>query len=93
MRAVADERLPGLAGELVRSVGCHYDLTPDRDFALGAVPGTEDRVLIAAGFSGHGFKFVPVIGEVLADLVETGATRFDLDFLSPRRFRSSEAGH
>ena len=86
MRAAVADRLPGVADGIVRSVPCLYDLTPDLGFLLGFAPGLDSRVVLAAGFSGHGFKFVPVIGEVVADLVTTGATPFDLDFLSPARF-------
>ena len=85
MESVLADRLPGVAGHL-RSVPCLYDLTPDHDFALGVVPELESRVVVAAGFSGHGFKFVPVVGEVVADLVTTGGTAYDLGFLSPTRF-------
>ncbi len=80
------ERLPGVAGSPLRTVGCLYELTPDHDFLLGLVPGCDERVVVAAGFSGHGFKFVPVVGEVVADLVTSGGTAFDLVFLSPARF-------
>ena len=86
MRAAVADRLPGVAGEVVRSVPCLYALTPDHNFTLGFAPELEPRVVVAAGFSGHGFKFVPVIGEVVADLVTRGQTDFDLDFLSPARF-------
>jgi sarcosine oxidase len=86
MRAAIADRLPGLAGGVVRSVPCLYDLTPDHNFLLGLAPGTDSRVVVAAGFSGHGFKFVPVLGEVVADLVIGGETAFDLEFLSPDRF-------
>jgi len=44
------------------------------------------NVAIACGFSGHGFKFAPVIGEVLADLASDGATTLPIGFLSPKRF-------
>ena len=86
MRAAVADRLPGVASGTVRSVPCLYDLTPDLGFLLGFAPGLDSRVVLAAGFSGHGFKFVPVVGEVVADLVTTGATPFDLAFLSPTRF-------
>lgn len=78
--------LPSVAGRHLRSVGCSYALTPDHDFVLGIAPGCDERVVVAAGFSGHGFKFVPVIGEVVADLVIAGETPYDLDFLAPTRF-------
>ena len=44
------------------------------------------NVVIAAGFSGHGFKFTPVIGQALADLALDGRTDLPIDFLSLRRF-------
>jgi sarcosine oxidase len=44
-------------------------------------------VVLAVGFSGHGFKFSPVVGEVVADLVTEGRSRLDIGFLSPDRFR------
>jgi sarcosine oxidase len=53
---------------------------------IGLLPGTGERVVVAAGFSGHGFKFTPVVGEVLADLATTGATPHPIDFLTPTRF-------
>jgi sarcosine oxidase len=41
---------------------------------LGSIP----QVVLACGFSGHGFKFVPVVGEIVADLVQTGTTPHDI---------------
>ena len=72
--------LPG-AGHAVRSKTCLYTLTPDRDFVLDAVPGHES-VLVALGV-GHGFKFSPTIGRLLADLAVRGETAADL---APFRF-------
>ena len=51
-----------------------YTTTPDEHFVLTTHPQHPD-VVIAAGFSGHGFKFMPVMGEIIADLVVDGATR------------------
>jgi sarcosine oxidase len=42
-------------------------------------------VAVACGFSGHGFKFAPVIGEALADLATDGKTTLPIGFLSPTR--------
>ncbi len=47
-------------------VTCTYTSTPDAVFVLERV----GPVALGAGFSGHGFKFAPVIGRVLADLVD-----------------------
>jgi sarcosine oxidase len=43
------------------------------------------RTWVACGFSGHGFKFMPVIGEALADLATGGATSLPIGFLDSRR--------
>lgn len=87
MRGVLGPRLPALAAQRqVRSVGCLYDLTPDHDFVVGWAPGHDDRVALVAGTSGHGFKFVPVLGELLADLVTGRPSGYDLGFLAPGRF-------
>jgi sarcosine oxidase len=86
MLDVLDERIPGLAGPLVDARVCMYTMTPDEDFVLGWLPGGMGRVAIAAGFSGHGFKFTPVVGEVLADLTTFGGTDLPIQFLSPSRF-------
>ena len=61
--------LPG-SGPPVRSMRCQYTLTPDRDFVLGPVPGHR-RSSSALG-AGHGFKFAPTFGRILADLATTG---------------------
>lgn len=76
--------LPGLGSRVVRSVDCAYTLTPSEDPYVGRHPHHE-RVLLACGFSGHGFKLTPVLGEVLADLAVDGSTAYDLGFLSPGR--------
>ena len=80
--------LPGLAGDCATSKVCMYPGTPDDDFMLGVQPGSAGRVVLALGFSGHGFKFVPVVGEIVADLVIDGSTRHDIGFLAPERFAS-----
>jgi sarcosine oxidase len=66
-----------------------YTLTPDEHFVIGRHPAHE-RVVVACGFSGHGFKFVPVVGEILADLAVDGATAHPLSLFDPLRFRSLE---
>lgn len=74
-RTAVDELLPGLGGDPVHSAVCLYAETPDRDFAIDRIPGGS----VACGFSGHGFKFAPVVAEVAADLVEGGTPAFDLE--------------
>ena len=87
--ATLGELLPGLGTDHRRSAECWYTLTPDENFVIGPHP-LADRVFVACGFSGHGFKFTPVVGEVLADLVADGSTRFDLSLFDPRRFDRRE---
>jgi len=66
-----------------------YSLTPDRDFVIDAVP-EHPAALVAIG-GGHGFKFAPVIGEVLADIVQGMPPRFDLQPSVMYRMLQSEA--
>lgn len=66
--------LPHLPGAFLRAATCLYTTTPDSHFVVGQHPG-HAQVAIACGFSGHGFKFAPVIGEILADLVCDGHSR------------------
>ena len=87
MRAVLAERLPALAQGSVVSATCRYTMTPDEHFVIGHLPGTDGRVSVAAGFSGHGFKFLPVVGEILADLAIDGATDAPIALFDPSRFR------
>jgi sarcosine oxidase len=78
--------LPGLAGQpsdaarIMASSTCLYSMTPDEHFILDVHP-EQSNVVFAAGFSGHGFKFAPVIGEVMADLALDGRTQVPIGFL------------
>ena len=62
-----------------------YAMTPDEDFILDSHPAHRN-VCIAAGFSGHGFKFGSVIGEILADLAQYRQTRHNIELFSHERF-------
>ena len=66
---------------------CLYTNTPDENFILDFLPGYDQQVVIAAGFSGHGFKFVSVVGEIMADLSMKGKTHLPIDFLNAKRFK------
>ena len=80
LAGIMGEILPG-SGRPVRSLRCQYALTPDRDFVLDRVPG-HPSVVVGLG-AGHGFKFAPTIGRLLADLAtgerETISPTFALD--------------
>lgn len=84
---LAARYLPGLAGPMPGALDrlssiktCLYTMTPDTDFIVDRHP-EHDNVWFAAGFSGHGFKFAPVIGAALAELSLTGSTSLPVDFL------------
>jgi len=66
LQRYAREWLPGVDSESFVPISCTYTTTPDENFVLDRV----GPVVVAAGFSGHGFKFVPTVGRILADLVE-----------------------
>ncbi len=84
LRGILDEYFPGCAGNLVQTRTCMYTNSPDGHFIVGSHPA-RDRVSIACGLSGHGFKFSSVLGEILADLALEGRTSLPIRFLSPQR--------
>lgn len=80
--------LPAVGEDIIATRQCLYTNSPDEHFVIDHLPGSDGRVIVACGFSGHGFKFVPVVGEVLADLAETGRTDLPIAFLRYDRFQS-----
>ena len=77
--------LPSGAGPLLASRICLYTNSPDGHFIIDRHPASKNAT-IACGFSGHGFKFASVMGEILADLATTGASPLPIGFLSLDRF-------
>ena len=77
------ERVPALLGPMRDYATCMYTLTPDEHFVIAKHP-THPQVVLASPCSGHGFKFTPVIGEVLADLAMHGRTNHDISLFSLR---------
>jgi sarcosine oxidase len=84
--AVLERHMPGAHGTVTATLTCLYTMTPDKHFVIDKHPH-DPHIVYACGFSGHGFKFAPVIGEVLTDLVTDGRTTQPVDFLSAARFR------
>ena len=84
LRRRARTLFPQLTGPLVRAATCLYASAADDHFVLGSLPETP-QVVVGYGFSGHGFKFVPVVGQILADLVEHGRTAHDLSLFDLER--------
>jgi sarcosine oxidase len=85
-RAFLRLHLPQIDGPCRRASVCIYTLTPDRHFLIDVHPD-HPNVALAAGFSGHGFKFAPVVGEILADLAEKDRTDLPIGLFSLKRFR------
>jgi sarcosine oxidase len=78
--------VPDADGALLDSRVCMFTNTPDQHFLIDRHQ-RHPQVLIAAGFSGHGYKFCSVVGEILADLAVDGDTDHSIEFLSLGRFR------
>jgi sarcosine oxidase len=87
VRKFLDAYMPDVNGPLRFAQTCIYTLSPDRHFVIDRHPELSN-VTVATGFSGHGFKFASVVGEVLADLVESGRTSWSIDMFAFARLRS-----
>ena len=83
-----EQWMPGAAGTLRAAKPCLYTLTPDGHFVIDQHPD-HPRLVLCGGFSGHGFKFAPVIGEIGAGLALEEGSRHKIDFLSLGRFGAS----
>jgi len=81
-----DKYLPGIFDSVLHTKICLYGNSPDENFIIDKLPGYEENVSIACGFSGHGFKFISVVGEILADLAIDGKTNLPIGFLKANRF-------
>ncbi len=87
VRAFLDEQLAVPLGETVDTESCLYTNTPDEDFVIDLHPA-DPRIAIAAGFSGHGFKFGPLTGRLLAELALDGVTSVPEFEAARSRFRA-----
>ncbi|MFG3254629.1 N-methyl-L-tryptophan oxidase [Streptomyces sp. NPDC048172] len=85
MAAHMATRIPDLPGRPHKAVACMYTNSPDEHFVIARHPEHPDSVTVACGFSGHGFKFVPVVGEICADLALNGATEHPIGLFDPLR--------
>ena len=85
IRRYLDRHAPSMNGEFLGAKTCMYTNTPDQHFVISAHPD-HPQVAVAAGFSGHGYKFCSVVGEILADLAIEGGTRHPVGLFSPKRF-------
>ncbi len=87
VRERLEQVMPTLAGRLLRAETCLYTMTPDEHFVIGPHP-EHPAVTVAAGFSGHGFKFAQAIGEMISEMVSGERSEFAL--FSPQRFAGAE---
>ncbi|XP_068601660.1 peroxisomal sarcosine oxidase [Brachionichthys hirsutus] len=86
LKAYIARCFPGLVPEPVVVESCLYTLTPDYDFVLDYHP-EHGNIVIGAGFSGHGFKFGPVVGKILRDLILGEMPSHDLSPFKISRFQ------
>jgi glycine/D-amino acid oxidase-like deaminating enzyme len=86
LRVFLNRRIPTLAkshSPLAKT--CIYTLSPDRHFMVGPLP-ENPNIIVGAGFSGHGFKFASVVGEILSQLVCNQPVNLNIEFLNLGRF-------
>lgn len=88
IRGLVRRYFPAGDGELREAAVCLYTNTPDEHFVIDRLP-SDERVIVASPCSGHGFKFSPAIGEVLADLAMDEEPRFDLTPFALGRFAAA----
>ncbi|MBW4566998.1 MAG: N-methyl-L-tryptophan oxidase [Tolypothrix carrinoi HA7290-LM1] len=86
IRQFARRYIPGADGPLISTRRCLYTMTPDKHFIIDSHPDYP-HVVIAAGFSGHGFKFSTLVGKILADLALEGKTEHDTSLFKLSRFQ------
>ena len=84
IKTVISQFFPGLHDCSITSEVCMYTMTPDGHFYLGKRP--ESKRVFGAALAGHGFKFAPVLGEILADIMADIQPEIDIRLFSPNRF-------
>jgi sarcosine oxidase len=85
LREFADRYFPQGSGPTMSLASCMFTNSPDKHFIIDLHPSFP-QVSFASACSGHGFKFVSVVGEILADLAERGQTRHNIEFFRLGRF-------
>ncbi|MDQ3862402.1 MAG: N-methyl-L-tryptophan oxidase [Actinomycetota bacterium] len=91
IRSYIARYVPALDGDFLYAKTCMYTNTPDQHFVISTHPNYP-QAAIAAGFSGHGYKFCSVGGEILADLASEGETDRPIDLISPTRLVGTARG-
>jgi sarcosine oxidase len=88
LRTFTERYFPEAAGPTMALAVCMFTNSPDEHFIIDVHPSAP-QVSFAAGFSGHGYKFCSVVGEIMADLATRGDTAHDIAFLRLKRFGGS----
>jgi sarcosine oxidase len=91
LRDFAARYFPTGCGATTSLASCMFTNTPDGHFIIDLHP-TYPQVSFAAGFSGHGFKFASVIGEIMADMAERGDTRHNIELFRYHRLKGFRIG-
>ena len=91
LRAVLRRYFPSADGPVASLATCIFETTPDRDFVIDRVPHRA-AAWVAAGFSGHGYKYCGAVGEVLAALVAGDDPVLDTSAFALGRFAALGAG-
>lgn len=91
LRSFTDRYFPDASGPTIALKTCMFTNSPDEHFILDFHPEWP-QVCIAAGFSGHGFKFASVVGEIMSELVCDGHSHHNLDLFRLDRFNTQKAG-
>jgi sarcosine oxidase len=86
LRVPISRYFPDADGPTMGMRTCLFTNSPDEHFILDLHPEWP-QVAIAAGFSGHGFKFCSVVGEIMSDLAVDGSTRWDINLFRLDRFQ------
>jgi sarcosine oxidase len=91
MREGIRKYFPDADGPTMAMKTCLFTNSPDEHFIIDRHP-TLPQVTLAAGFSGHGFKFCSVVGEIMAELAVDGVSRWDLELFRLSRFAGADLG-
>jgi sarcosine oxidase len=83
-----DTYIPKAKGQVLGVKTCLYSNSQDEHFVIDSLRDSDGKVCFARGFSGHGFKFVSVVGEIMADLALKGTTSLPIGFLRADRFEN-----
>lgn len=89
LRSFLSRYMPQANGELNEGKVCLFSMTPSEDFIIDFHP-QHKNVVIAGGFSGHGFKFASAIGKALTELTVDGVSKQDLSFLSLEKYKVTQ---